>query len=220
VGVAVHAVPDGDAGGAGCRGEGLGPDAGLGRDVFEAALPRLVLLAQPVRVDVAAGLRGGLLETGAGEELPDGAFAVPVIRAILRGPNPCSVNARSLSVSGGSGSGAAVLAGSLGAGWRAAVSRACSAVVPSRAAMTWTGRPERMSGCRLPGLMSPGCGPGQVMPGTQSKGRFPGDGFVDAGVAEQEAGSLVEEAGHRLGQGEDEFGVVLAAAFGQPQRFG
>jgi hypothetical protein len=77
VGVAVHAVPDGDAGGAGCRGEGLGPDAGLGRDVFEAALPRLVLLAQPVRVDVAAGLRGGLLETGAGEELPDGAFAVP-----------------------------------------------------------------------------------------------------------------------------------------------
>jgi hypothetical protein len=39
-------------------------------------------------------------------------------------------------------------------------------------------------------------------------------------VAEQEAGSLVEEAGHRLGQGEDEFGVVLAAAFGQPQRFG
>ena len=64
--------------------------------------------------------------------------------------------------------------------------------------------------------MSSGQGPGQLMPVTQSKGEFPGDGLVDAGVAQQEAGSLVQEAGHRLGQGENELGVVLAAAFGQP----
>jgi hypothetical protein len=62
---AVDAVPDRDAGGAGCGGEGSGRDAGSGGDVFEAAAPCLVLLAQPVRVDVTAGGRGGLPEPGA-----------------------------------------------------------------------------------------------------------------------------------------------------------
>jgi hypothetical protein len=38
VGAAVDAVPDGDAGVAGCGGEGLDRDAGLGGDVLEAAL--------------------------------------------------------------------------------------------------------------------------------------------------------------------------------------
>jgi hypothetical protein len=38
VGAAVDAVPDADAGLAGCGGEGLDGDAGLGGDVLEAAL--------------------------------------------------------------------------------------------------------------------------------------------------------------------------------------
>lgn len=53
VGVAVGAVPDGDAGGARRDGEGRGRDAGFGGDVFEAALQELVLLAQPVRAEAA-----------------------------------------------------------------------------------------------------------------------------------------------------------------------
>ena len=77
VGAAGDAVPDADAGVAGCGGEGLDGDAGLGGDVLEAALAVLVLLAEPVRVDAAARGRGRLAEPGTGEELPDGALAAP-----------------------------------------------------------------------------------------------------------------------------------------------
>ena len=38
-------------------------------------------------------------------------------------------------------------------------------------------------------------------------------------MAQQIAGPVVQVAGHRLGQGEDEPGVVGAVALGQPQRF-
>ena len=58
VGAAVDAVPDADAGVAGCGGEGLDGDAGLGGDVLEAALAVLVVLAEPVRVDAAVRGRG------------------------------------------------------------------------------------------------------------------------------------------------------------------
>jgi hypothetical protein len=61
-------------------------------------------------------------------------------------------------------------------------------------------------------------GPGDA--GGPGERRFPGDGLVDAGVGEQGAGLLVQAAGHRLGQGEQELGVVLAAALGQPKRPG
>lgn len=47
---------------------------------------------------------------------------------------------------------------------------------------------------------------------------FPGDGLVNVAAGEQEAGALVQEAGHRLGHGEHELGVLGAAALGQPQR--
>src|SRR6202030_1314647 len=69
------AVPDAEAGVAGCGGEGLDGDAGLGGDVLEAALAVLVVLAEPVRVDAAVRVLGWLAEPGAGEELPDGALA-------------------------------------------------------------------------------------------------------------------------------------------------
>jgi hypothetical protein len=52
VGAAGDAVPDADAGVAGCGGEGPGGGAGLGGDVLEAALAVLVVLAEPVRVGV------------------------------------------------------------------------------------------------------------------------------------------------------------------------
>lgn len=78
--------PDGDAGLAGCGGEGLDRDAGLGGDVLEAALARLVLLAQPVRVDAAVRARGRVPEPGAGEELPDGAIAASGRPGDLAGP--------------------------------------------------------------------------------------------------------------------------------------
>ena len=73
----------------------------------------------------------------------------------------------------------------------------------------------QVSGADVAGV---GSGPGDA--GDPAEGRFPGDGFVDAGVAEQVAGPLVQEAGHRLGQGEGELGVVRAAAPGQLQRLG
>jgi hypothetical protein len=74
VGAAVDAVPDADAGRAGCGGEGSDGSAGLGGDVLEAALAVLVLLAEPARFD--GGVRGGrVAEPGAGEELPDDALA-------------------------------------------------------------------------------------------------------------------------------------------------
>jgi hypothetical protein len=175
VGSAVDAVPDGNAGVAGCGGEGIDWDASLGCDVFEAALPRLVLLAEPVWVDVVAGARDGLKlpEPSIGEELPDDAFAASGEAGDLAGAVSLSGERAELAGGGGSSSGggwAALLGTDWGAGWWAAVSRMCAAVVSSRAAMTWTGRPERMSGCRSLGLMSPGWGPGQVMPVTQSKG--------------------------------------------------
>jgi hypothetical protein len=62
-------MPDADAGLAGCGGEGLDGDAGLGGDVLGAALTVLVVLAEPVRVDAAAGERGRLREPGAADEL-------------------------------------------------------------------------------------------------------------------------------------------------------
>jgi hypothetical protein len=77
VGAAGDAVPDADAGVAGCGGEGFDRDAGLGGDVLEAALAVLVLIAEPVRVDAAAWERGRLAKSCAGEELPDGALAAP-----------------------------------------------------------------------------------------------------------------------------------------------
>ena len=77
VGAAVDAVPDADAGLAGCGGEDPNGGAGLGGDVFEAALAVLVLAAEPVRVDAAVRGRGRMAESGAGEELPDGPFAAP-----------------------------------------------------------------------------------------------------------------------------------------------
>ena len=112
----------------------------------------------------------------------------PVIRAILRGPYPCPARSRSWSVPGGPGSGrgcAGLPGGSWGAGWRAAVSRTWSAVVPSRAAMARTGRPARMRGCRSAGRTSSGSGPGQVTSVTQFERGLPGDGLVDAGLGEQ-----------------------------------
>jgi hypothetical protein len=72
VGAAGDAVPDADAGVAGCGGEGLYGDADLGGDVFEAALAVLVVLAEPVRVDAAVRGRGRLAEPGA---RPGGPFA-------------------------------------------------------------------------------------------------------------------------------------------------
>jgi hypothetical protein len=75
VGAAVDAVPDADAGLAGCGGEGPDRDAGLGGDVFEAAVTFVVLLAEPVRVDGVVRGRGRAAEPGAGEELPDDALA-------------------------------------------------------------------------------------------------------------------------------------------------
>ena len=67
VGAGVDAVPDADAGLAGCGGEGLDGDSGLGGDVLEAALAVLVVLAEPARVDAAAGERGRLREPGAAD---------------------------------------------------------------------------------------------------------------------------------------------------------
>jgi hypothetical protein len=158
VGPAVDAAPDGDAGVAGNGGKGTDWDAGLSGDVLEAALPRLVLPAEPVQVDYPPG-RG----VGSGCESPALVRSCrmvrsrhPVRRAILRGPSPCLVSARSWLVPGGSGSGggwAVLVARGRGAGWRATVSRICAEVVPSRAAMTWMGRPQGMSGCRSLGLM-------------------------------------------------------------------
>lgn len=75
VGAAGDAVPDADAGFAGCGSEGLDRGAGLGGDVLEAALAVLVLPAEPVRVDAAVWARGRVAEPGAGEELSDGALA-------------------------------------------------------------------------------------------------------------------------------------------------
>jgi hypothetical protein len=78
VGAGVDAVPDADAGLAGCGGEGLDGGAGLGGDVLEAALAVLVVLAEPVRVDVFLAVRlGRMVESGAGEELSDGPLAEP-----------------------------------------------------------------------------------------------------------------------------------------------
>jgi Winged helix DNA-binding domain len=108
-GVAAHAVPDGDAGVAGRGGKALDRDAGFGGDVLETALPVLVLLAQPVRVDAT-------VRAGAGWRSPvlvRSCLMVrslhPVIRAILRGPYPWPVNARAgpcraVPVRAGSGS--------------------------------------------------------------------------------------------------------------------
>jgi hypothetical protein len=76
------------------------------------------------------------------------------------------------------------------------------------------GQAARDERVQVAGVDVIGVGAGPVDAGGPVEGRFPGDGFVDAGVVEQEAGSLVEVAGHRLGQGEDEVGVVLAAPFG------
>jgi hypothetical protein len=77
VGAGVDAVPDAEAGLAGCGGEDLDGGAGLGGDVLEAALAVLVLLAEPVRVGAVIRGRGRVAEPGAGEELPDGALAAP-----------------------------------------------------------------------------------------------------------------------------------------------
>src|ERR1035441_4028401 len=57
-----------------------------------------------------------------------------------------------LGSSGAGGAFAARPSGGRGAGWRPAVSRTWSMVVPSRAAMARTGRPERMSGARGGGV--------------------------------------------------------------------
>ena len=174
VGAAGDAVPDADAGVAGCGGEGLDRDAGLGGDVLEAALAVLVLLAQPVRVDAAARGRGRLAESCAGEELPDGALAASgdagdLARAVsLAGEVAELVGAGWFRL--GRGRRGAAAAGSWGAGWRAAASRTWSAVVASRAAMARTGSPARMSGCRSSVLMASGSGPGQGMPVAQSNG--------------------------------------------------
>jgi hypothetical protein len=65
LGAAADAVPDAEAGLAGCGGEGLGGGAGLGGDVLEAALAVLVVLAEPVRVDAAVRLRGRVAGRGA-----------------------------------------------------------------------------------------------------------------------------------------------------------
>ena len=141
----------------------------------------------------------------------------PVMRAILRGPYPWLVRSRSCSVPGGSGSaggGAGIPAGSWGAGWRAAASRTWSALVASRAAMARTGSPARMSGCRSSVLMASGSGPGQGMPGGPVERGLPGDGLADACLGEQRAGLLVQAGGQLPGHGEDELGVVLAAAPG------
>jgi hypothetical protein len=67
VGAAVDAAPGADAGLAGCGGEGLDRDAGLGGDVLEAALAVLVLPAHPARVDAAVRARGWRAEPGAGK---------------------------------------------------------------------------------------------------------------------------------------------------------
>jgi hypothetical protein len=75
VGAAVDAVPDADAGRAGCGGEGSDGGAGLGGDVLEAALAVLVLLAEPARFDGVVRGRGRVAEPGADEELPDDALA-------------------------------------------------------------------------------------------------------------------------------------------------
>jgi hypothetical protein len=98
VGAAGDAVPDADAGLAGCGGEGLDRGAGLGGDVLKAALAVLVLLGEPLWVDAAVRGRRLAAEPVAGEELPDGALAAPVMRAILRAPYPCFVNAQSCPV--------------------------------------------------------------------------------------------------------------------------
>jgi hypothetical protein len=47
------AVPDAEAGLAGCAARAATGEAGFGGDVLEAALAVLVVLAEPVRVDVA-----------------------------------------------------------------------------------------------------------------------------------------------------------------------
>ncbi len=173
MGAGVDAVPDADAGLAGCVGEGLDRGAGLGGDVLEAALAVLVLLAEPVRVGAAAGGGAGWQSPALVRSCLMACSLHPVMRAILRAPYPWLVRSRSWSSPGGSGSargGAGLPAASWGAGWRAAVSRTWSAVVASRAAMARTGRPERMSGCRSSGLMPSGSGPGQVMPAAQANG--------------------------------------------------
>jgi hypothetical protein len=56
VGAAGDAVPDADAGLAGCGGEGLDGDAGLGGDVLEAALTRYPPSAPQPRGDVVTML--------------------------------------------------------------------------------------------------------------------------------------------------------------------
>ena len=201
VGAAGDAVPDADAGVAGCGGEGLDGDAGLGGDVLEAALAVLVLLAQPVRVDAAVRARGGLAEPGAGEELPDGALAASGDRGrSCAGRTPALVRSRSCSVPGGSRFGRGQLrgspAGSWGAGWRAAASRTWSALVASRAAMARTGSPARMSGCRSSGWMASGSGPGQGMPAAQSNGGSQVTGSLMPALEQQRAGLLAQAAGH------------------------
>ena len=110
VGAAVDAVPDADAVLAGCGGEGLDGDAGLGGDVLEAALTFLVPLAEPVRVDGVvggAGWRSPALERSC--RMVRSLY--PVMRAILRGPCPWLARSRSCSVPGG----ARRVAGHLGA---------------------------------------------------------------------------------------------------------
>jgi hypothetical protein len=104
----------------------------------------------------------------------------PVMRAILRGPNPCRVSSRAARCREG------LVRRGLCRGVRLQVSRVDVVGVRS--------------------------GPADA--GDPVEGLFPGDGFVDAGVAQQVACLAVEEAAHLLGHGDGELGVVGAAAFG------
>ena len=172
----VSALPDGDARAAGGGGEGSGRDAGFGGDVFEAAAPCLVLLAPAVaEIDVGVRARGGLPEPGAGQEVPDRAFAAPSgDPGDLARAEPLPGEDAELFCAGGrigAGRDLGRVAGEAwGAGLRAAASRTWSAVVASLAAMALAGSRARMSGCRSLVVMLSGSGPGQGMPVTQPDG--------------------------------------------------
>ena len=166
--------------------------------------------------------RGRAAEPGAGEELPDGALAASGDAGDLAGAVSLLVRSRSCSVPGGSGS----AGGGPGSGRELRRRVACGDqpdVVGGGAEPGGDGADgqarahERVqvSGADVAGV---GSGPGDA--GDPAEGRFPADWFVDSGVVQQEAGPVVQEAGERLGQGEDELGVVLAVASGQPQRPG